>query len=344
MKPYQFWIKTGANGDFNIPDVITGANYTLYAFGPGAAGTFMSQPQSGGSPPISVDVPTSPFNVIVTGGATNNLGTVTWTPTRVGPTVFEIGYPDRTAAKFRHGDDWWVGDIGPGPTNPSPIWSKFLEYPFDFPSGPNYIVGQSRWTTDWNFCQPCVVDSRGIYNDSSSTITFNLASAPSGTASFYMALSSDYQAALEIAINGTQIAGSSGYNPAYQGSANESDATIREGIHGLFSDDRINFSASLLHAGANTIIIHMRQTGKVNGDGYFADHAMYDYIRLELTGYVPPPPASVAAYAGNNCNLICWPATPGATSYNLLRSITINGNYSSIATNIIGPVCGGGMN
>ena len=38
---------------------------------------------------------------------------------------------------------------------------------------------------------------------------------------------------------------------------------------------------------------------------------MYDYLRLELTGYVPPPPASVAAYAGNNCNLVCWPVTPG---------------------------------
>ena len=37
-KPYQFWVKTDANGNFTIPDVIAGANYTLYAFGPGAAG------------------------------------------------------------------------------------------------------------------------------------------------------------------------------------------------------------------------------------------------------------------------------------------------------------------
>ena len=32
--------------------------------------------------------------------------------------------------------------------------------------------------------------------------------------------------------------------------------------------------------------------------GSLDNHAMYDYIRLELTGYVPPPPASVAAYRG----------------------------------------------
>ncbi|MGH8022876.1 MAG: polysaccharide lyase family protein, partial [Limisphaerales bacterium] len=173
MKTCQFWAKTGGNGDFTIPNVIAGTNYTLFAFGPGAAGTFQSQPLSGGGPPITVDIPVSPFGVTVTEGTTNNLGTVTWTPTRVGPTVFEIGYPDRTAAKFRHGEDYWVGDIGPSPVAPLPIWSKFLEYPFDFPNGPNYIVGQSRWTTDWNFVQPVVTDMSGNYNPSTSTITFN---------------------------------------------------------------------------------------------------------------------------------------------------------------------------
>ncbi len=119
VRPYQFWVKTDANGNFTIPNVIATNNYTLYAFGPGAEGTFMSQNQTGGNPPLLFNLPASPFSVTVTGGATNNLGTVTWTPTRVGPTVFEIGYPDRTAYKFRHGEDWWVGDIGPRTTGES---------------------------------------------------------------------------------------------------------------------------------------------------------------------------------------------------------------------------------
>jgi autotransporter-associated beta strand protein len=343
-KAYQFWTKTDANGNFTIPNVIAGANYTLYAFGPGAAGTFQSQSQTGGNAAMELDIPSPQFSVTVTAGATNNLGTKIWTPTRIGPTVFEIGYPDRTGAKFRHGEDFWVGDIGPGPTNPMPVWTKFLEYPFDFPSGPNYVVGQSRWTTDWNFVQPCVVDSTGFYNDSSSTITFNLASAPTGTASFYLALASDYQGAIEVSVNGTQIAGGNGYGPIYAGSGNESDATIREGIHGLFSDNRINFSASLLRTNANTIIIYLRQTGKVNGNGYFADHAMYDYIRLELTGYIPPAPPSVTAYAGNGQNLISWPAQPGAVSYNIFRSINSGSGFTSITNGVIGPVCGSGLN
>jgi rhamnogalacturonan endolyase len=338
QKPYQFWTRTASNGNFVLPDVIAGTNYTLYAFGPGAAGTFQSQAQSGGSAPNSVDIPASPFSVTVAGSSTNNLGLVTWTPTRVGPTVFEIGYPDRTARKFRHGEDWWVGDIGPNPTNPSPVWSKFLEYPFDFPNGPNYFVGQSRWSTDWNFVQPIVTDAAGNYNGSTSTITFNLGSPPGATASLYLALSSDYQGPLIIQVNGNNIAGSSGYFPAYSSSSDESDTTIREGIHGMFSDNRITFSGSLLQQGQNTITINMRK------GGYFANHAMYDYIRLELTGYVPPAPASVVAYPGNHCNLVSWPVTPGATSYNVLRSTTFGSGYAFITNGIVGPVCGSGWN
>ena len=338
MKPYQFWIRTDANGNFTLPNVIAGANYTLYAFGPGAAETFQSQAQSGGSAPNSVNIPASPFSVTVTAGATNNLGPITWTPTRVGPTVFEIGYPDRTARKFRHGEDWWVGDIGPSPINPSPVWDKFLEYPFDFPGGPNYTVGQSRWTTDWNYVQTAVGNNAGVFNGSTSTITFNLSAAPGGTASFYIATASSYQGPLIIQVNGNNIAGANGYDPAYDGSGNESDSTIREGIHGLYSDNRLAVSSSFLHQGQNTITINMRKGGSSE------NHTMYDYLRLELPGYIPPPPANVAAYAGNNCNLICWPVTPGATGYNILRSTTSGSGYVSITNGVVGPVCGSGWN
>jgi len=345
MKNYQFWAKTDTNGNFSIPNVIAGTNYTLYAFGPGAAGEFMSQAQTGGGMGNTFNVAASPFSVTVTAGATNTLGVATWTPTRVGATVFEIGYPSRTGQnKFRHGDDYWVSEIYTNPAYPSPIWGKFLEFPFEFPSGLNYVVGQSRWTTDWNYVQPCVVSSTGFYNDSSSTITFNLPAAPYGSASFYIGLCSDYAGAVEISVNGTQIAGSNGYTPNYSGSTAECDTTIREGINGDFSDYRVNFSTNLLHSGQNTVNIYMRQTGKVNGNGYFADHAMYDYLRLELSSYVPPAPAIVAAYAGNNCNLISWPVTPGATSYNILRSLSSGSGYASITNGVTGPVCGSGTN
>ncbi len=348
-KPYQFWVKSGANGNFIIPNVIATNNYTLYAFGPGANGTFMSQNQSGGNPTLLYNLPATPFSVTVTGGATNNLGSITWTPSRVGATVFEIGYPDRTSKKFRHGDDWWVGDVGPSPTNPVPVWSKFLEYPFDFPSGPNYVVGQSRWSTDWNFVQPVVVDSAGNENASTSTITFNLATAPTNgaTASLYIGTASDDAGPLIVSVNGSVLVSgsggvtatpsslpSTGYFPYNSGS----DTTIRDGVSAVFSDERINFPTNYLRQGQNTITLNMRKGGSLD------NHAMYDYIRLELTGYIPPPPASVAAYAGNNCNLVCWPVTPGATSYNIFSTTNSGSNYVSIASGVTGPVCGSGLN
>jgi autotransporter-associated beta strand protein len=352
-KPYQFWVKTDGSGNFTIPAVISGSNYTLYAFGQGAEGTFMSQNQTGGNPPWSRNLPASPFSVTVTGGTTTSLGNITWTPTRVGPTVFEIGYPDRRGDKFRHGDDWWVGDIGPSPTEPSPVWTKFFELPFDFPSGVNYLVGTSKWPTDWNFIQPILVSTTGGNNSSSSTISFTLPSTSSttGSASLYLGLASDYYGAVIVTINNTNLGSASGVTASpssiptsgFIPSYTASDSSIREGSNGAFSDERITFPASLLRTGTNinTISLGLRQIG----GSYFADHFMYDYIRLEMTGYVPPPPGSVTAYAGNGSVLLSWPVTPGATSYNVLRTITSGTNYSVIAsgsTAAVGPVCGSG--
>jgi rhamnogalacturonan endolyase len=347
MKPYEFWTKADANGNFVISNVIAGNNYTLYAFGPGAEGMFMSQNQNGGNPGIIYNLPATPFNVVVTGGATNSLGTVTWTPTRVGPTVFEIGYPDRRGDKFRHGDDYWVGDVGPSPTAPSPIWDKFMEFPFDFPNGLNYIVGSNRWNTDWNYVQSVYPDYNANNTVSSSTVTFNLASNPTGaTASLLMGIASDDNSPVYVTVNGTLLSGgnatgtpqtslpTSGWFP----NNNISDSNIREENHGAFSDERLTFSGSLLHAGNNTINFSFRQAGGSS----FSHHFMYDYIRLELTGYVPPAPASVTAYAGNNSVLLSWPTVPGATGYNILRSTTSGSGYVAITNGVTGPVCGSG--
>ncbi len=71
-------------------------------------------------------------------------------------------------------------------------------------------------------------------------------------------------------------------------------------------------------------------------------YLMLDYLRLELSGYVPPAPARVTAYAGNNRALICWPLVPGATSYSLLRSTSRDGQYAPVATRFLAPVCGSG--
>jgi autotransporter-associated beta strand protein len=226
-----------------------------------------------------------------------------------------------------------------------------LDYPFDYPNGLNYVVGQSRWGTDWNFTLPEVIDQSGNFNASTETITFNLASAPVGgaTASLYIGFAGAYSGNTIVSINGSNLGSGSGNAPGvtatpvtpltstgFAPAMDNSDVSVREGNHGAFSDERINFPTNLLHQGQNTITINMR---KANSSESFI---MYDYLRLELTGYVPPAPASVTAYAGNNAVLLSWPATPGATSYNILRSTTSGSGYTPLTNGVIGPVCGSG--
>jgi rhamnogalacturonan endolyase len=329
-KNLQYWVKSDANGNFSIPNVIAGANYTLFAFGPGAIGTFQSQSLTGTSL-STVNLPASPFSVTVTAGATNNLGTVTWTPSRVGATVWEIGVPDRSAHEFLHGTDYWTADIGSSPTNPSPNWMKSFDFPTDFPSGLAYSVGQSQWATGWNFAHTAL----GINASSTETwqVFFNLPQAPAGgsQASLYMGFAADYQGPVKVVVNGNTV--TSGTTPP----SGSDDTMIRLGIHGVFSDVRLNVPVGDLRAGQNEMDFTMTRTGSTERS------AMYDYLRLELSSYVPPPPVNLTATVDHSQVALSWTAMSGATSYTVKRAPGSNGTYTVIATNIVGPVVGSGV-
>jgi rhamnogalacturonan endolyase len=342
LKPYQFWVQNDANGNFTIPHVIPAEKYTLWAYGPGAAGTFLSQDQSGGNPRLECDVPATPFCVKVTAGATTQLGSITWTPKRIGATVFELGYPNRKADKFRHGDDYWAPAVAPKLGYPTPVWGGQMEYPLDFPEGMNYIVGKSRWAVDWNYCLPASPDKAGTYQPCTGKITFDLPQQPAreAQASIYIGCAGDDGGHVIVSVNDINLGGAvgvtaapepieaEGFAPAYS-----DDSSIHFSDHGPFSDERINFPASMLHAGQNSITIQMDAKT-------LTAYLMVDYLRLELTGYVPPAPANVTAYAGNDRMLVCWPVVPGASSYNILRSTTQGTGYVPISTGFVGPVSG----
>jgi rhamnogalacturonan endolyase len=353
LRPYQFFVRTEAGGTFTIPNVLPGTNYTLWAYGPGAAGTFVSQEQSGGKPPILYDLPAKPFAVTVSAGKTAELGTVAWTPARVGATVFELGYPDRKASKYRHGEDFWAPEKSPKLGYPTPVWGGQMYFPGDFPDGLTYTVGKSRWATDWNYVLPSLPGRDGLYQPCSGTIVFDLAKAPAGDAlaSIYLGCAGDEGGHVIVSVNGTDLAtvpgvtakpnpftdevdprnkGAGGFSPPYP-----DNSSIHFGDHGPFSDERITFPAKLLRAGQNTITI--TKTARS-----LSAYLMVDYLRLELTGYVPPAPATVAAHAGNNRALVRWSLVPGATGYNVLRSTTPDGGYVAVASGVAGPVCGSG--
>lgn len=342
LKPYQYWTQTDAAGNFTIPNVIAGSDYTLWAYGPGAAGTFLSQNLKGGNPPLIYDLPATPFTVSVGGGQVTDLGTVTWNASRVGATVFELGYPNRKADEFRHGEDFWAPDKSPALGYPTPVWGMQVQFPIDYPSGMTYTVGQSRWSRDWNYLLPSLADASGVYQPSTGTIQFDLASAPAGSdqASLYIGCAGDDGGKVVLSVNGSNLGStpgvtatpnaitSSGFNPAYS-----DDSSIHFSDHGPFSDERITFPASLLHSGQNTLTIKMNATG-------LTAYLMLDYLRLELTNFIPPPPAQVTPYPGYNQVLLTWPAVPGAARYNILRSTQSGSGYVTISTGLLGSVAG----
>ena len=138
-------------------------------------------------------MPAKPFAVTVTAGTPTDLGIVTWTPQRVGATVFELGYPDRKADKFRHGEDYWVPEPSPKLGYPTPIWGGEREFVLDNPNGLTYTVGQNQWPRDWSYIIPECPDATGVYQPSTGTITFNLLAAPAADAkaSVYLGCAGD---------------------------------------------------------------------------------------------------------------------------------------------------------
>jgi len=343
-KTYQWWVKTEADGSFTIPHVIAGEKYLLWAFGPGAAGTFLSEKLEGGQPPFECNLPAKQFTVAVKPGETKQLGAIEWKPVRRGETVFELGTPNRKSDEFRHGEDYWTPGTPPKLGYPTPVWGGQMEFPLDFPDGMNYIVGKSQWTKDWNYVLPASPDAVGNYQPCTGTITFDLAKVAAGgaVASLYLALAGNDGDKVIVYMNGKNLGDDSGatgtpnaLQPAGFAPAYSDTSSIHFSDHGPFCDERITFPASLLRAGKNTLTIRMDSRKLVS-------FLMVDYLRLELPGYMPPAPAECEAFAGNKRVLVRWLQVPGATSYNILRSTKPDSGFAPIHSGIVAPVCGSG--
>ena len=258
--------------------------------------------------------------------------------------MFELGIPNRKADEFRHGEDYWNPGKPPKLGFPTPVWGGQMEFPLDFPTGMNFTVGRSQWTKDWNYVLPAAADSTGQYQPCSGTITFDLPQAPaSGTqASLYLALAGNDGDKVIVSVNATNLGSAAGVTavpnaitPAGFAPPYSDTSSIHFSDHGPFCDERINFPAEMLRAGTNTITVTMDSRKMVS-------FLMLDYLRLELPGYIPPAPSDVTQFAGNNRVLILWSPTPGATSYNILRSTKRDADYRLLATGVLGPVCGSG--
>lgn len=235
-KFYQYWVRAEPDGTFSIPGARPG-EYVLHAFRDGILGEF--------------ECP----GFKVAAGDMTLAGDLPWTPERAGPILWEIGIPDRSAAEFRNGDQFWH-------------WGNYLKFQQDFPAGVNYRVGQSDWKKDWHICQPLDLSEDGkVLGSSTWNVSFPLEAVPVGGARLRLSFcGSRSGVSLAILLNGEPI-GDTGPLP-------ENGAMHRDSHRGLWFERSFDIPAARLKSGEN--LLQLRLKGNAWHQG-----VLYDYLRLE---------------------------------------------------------------
>ncbi|XP_057729379.1 rhamnogalacturonate lyase B-like isoform X1 [Arachis stenosperma] len=256
-KGYQFWTQTNKRGFFSINNIHSG-NYNLYAWIPGFIGDYCN----------NVVLTIKPGNKV-------NVGEIVYEAPRNGPTLWEIGIPDRTAAEF------YVPD-----PNPNYINTLYLNHPDRFRQHglweryadlyPNedliYTVGHSDYTKHWFFAHVTRKRDDGTYHGTTWQIKFKLHNVQkNGTYKLRLALAAVNFSQLQVRVNNPKED-----PPMFtSGLIGKDNAIARHGIHGLYRLYNIDVSSHLLVKDDN--IIYLTQT---IANGPFQG-IMYDYIRLE---------------------------------------------------------------
>ncbi|XP_024964825.1 rhamnogalacturonate lyase B-like [Cynara cardunculus var. scolymus] len=257
-KKYQFWTETNEKGHFSIPNVIAG-KYNLYAWVPGFIGDFRNSE--------IIDI-ASRVNI--------NLGDLLYEPPRDGPTLWEIGVPDRTAAEFFIPDpnpkylNKFLLIYGPNRYRQYGLWDRYTDLnPYH---DLVYTVGQSNYTKDFFFAHVLRRMSTGVYVKTTWTIRFSHYNFnKSETYVLRLALASAHEANIQVRINDLHKL------PLFStGIIGRGNAIARHGIHGLYWLFNIEIPGTNLYTnGVNCIYL----TQANNGSRF--QGVMYNYIRLE---------------------------------------------------------------
>ncbi|XP_027187687.1 uncharacterized protein [Cicer arietinum] len=263
-KGYQFWTRANEEGYFSIKNIQSG-DYNLYAWVPGFIGEYWN-------------------NVVlkITSGCEINVGDIIYEPPRDGPTLWEIGIPDRSAAEF------YVPD-----PNPKYINKLYIDHPDKFRQYglweryaelyPNedliYTIGVSEYRKDWFYAQVTRKKNDGSYQGTTWQIKFNLHDVDaSGIYKLRLALANANVSELQVRVNDLKQLDPPLFTTGVIGKDN---AIARHGIHGLYWLFNIDVPSLLLSKGDNTIFLTQNMA---IGPLALFQGIMYDYIRLEGPG------------------------------------------------------------
>ncbi|KAJ7958894.1 Rhamnogalacturonate lyase family protein [Quillaja saponaria] len=270
-KDYQFWTQANDDGYFSINDIHGHRNYNLYAWVPGFIGDYR-------------------YDVVIniTEGCDINMGDLVYEPARDGPTLWEIGIPDRSAAEF------YVPDPNPKYINklfvnhPDKfrqygLWERYAElYP---DKDLVYNVGVSDYSKDWFFAQVTrKIDNSKTYQGTTWQIKFKLDNVnKNSTYKLRLALASTTLSELQVRINDEKA-----NRPLFSsGLIGKDNSIARHGIHGLYRLYNVDVPGARLVEGDNTIFLT-----QARGNSPFQG-IMYDYIRFE------GPPSSSSSKKNN---------------------------------------------
>ncbi|GAV85154.1 Rhamnogal_lyase domain-containing protein, partial [Cephalotus follicularis] len=258
-KGYQFWTRADDTGSFVITNVRAG-NYSIYAWVPGFMGDYK-------------------YNLVITikPGSVIKLNNLVYEPPRSGPTLWEIGRPDRTAAEFFIPDPYasLTSNLYKNNKNQEKfrqygLWERYADiYPHD---DLVFTAGVSDYSQDWFFAHVTRNTGNLTYQATTWRIIFNLQDVNNtGSYTLQLALASASYSEVQVRFNDEKIF------PAHFSTRliGKDNAIARHGIHGLYRFYSINVLGNQLHSGNNTIYLtQSRSQGPFQG-------VMYDYIRLE---------------------------------------------------------------
>ncbi|KAI9097617.1 hypothetical protein K1719_025388 [Acacia pycnantha] len=256
-KDYQFWTRADEHGFFTIKNVRPG-DYNLYAWIPGFVGDYRFDDL------MKID-----------SGSYIELGDIVYEPPRDGPTLWEIGIPDRSAAEF------YVPDPKPNFVNrlfvnhpdrfrQYGLWDRYTElYP---DADLVYTVGASDYSKDWFFAQVPRKKEDNTLQGTTWQIKFELSNvAQRSTYKLRVAIASATLAEMQIRINDPNAK-----RPLFTtGLIGRDNSIARHGIHGLYWLYNVNVPGAALVNGINTLFLTQpRCQSPFQG-------IMYDYIRFE---------------------------------------------------------------